>query len=55
MSEQGRSLIQGCKDFKHKGIRGGGGLDVARESEIKGIDDHRVPKDGSVSVIGSGI
>ena len=55
MSEQGRSLVQGCKSFKHKGIRGGEGLNVARESEVEGIDDHRVRKDGSVCVISSGI
>ena len=29
-SEQRRSLIQGCKGFQNKEIRGGGGLDVVR-------------------------
>ena len=30
-------------------------MDVTREGEVKGIDDHRVWEDGSVCVIGSGI
>ena len=48
MSEQRRSLIQGCKGFENKGIGGRGGLDVTREGEVEGIDDHRVREDGSV-------
>ena len=30
-------------------------MDVMREGEVKGIDDHRVREDGSVCVISSGI
>ena len=54
-SEQGRSLIQGFKGFENKGVGGGGGLDVTREGEVEGIDDHRIWEDGGVCVIGSGI
>ena len=55
MSEQGRSLIQGCKGFENKGIGGRGGLDMMREGEVKGIDNLRLWEDGSVCVVGSGI
>ena len=54
-SEQGGSLIQSSKCLKHKGIRGGGGFDVMGEHEIKRVDDHRVGKDGSISIIPSGV
>ena len=54
-SEQGRSLIQGCKGFEDKGIRGREGLDVAREGEVEGIDDHRIWEDGGVCIVGGGI
>ena len=54
-SEQGRTVIQGCKGFENEGIRDRGGLDVAREGEIEGIDDHRIWEDGSVCIVGSGI
>ena len=30
-------------------------MDVARQGEVKGIDDHRIWEDGSVHIIGSGI
>ena len=30
-------------------------MDVTREGEVKGIDDHRIREDGSVCVVGSGI
>ena len=33
-SEQGRALVQGSERFKYKGIRGGGGFNVAGEREI---------------------
>ena len=54
-SEQGRTLIQCCKGPENKGVGGGGRLDVTREGEVKGIDDHRIREDGSVCIIGSGI
>ena len=53
--EQRGSLTQSCKGFENRWIRGRGGLNVMRESEVKGIDDQRVREDGSVCVIGSGI
>ena len=53
--EQRGSLIQSCKGFENRWIRGRGGLDVTRESEVEGIDDQRVREDGSVCVINSGI
>ena len=30
-------------------------MDVTREGEVEGIDDHRIREDGSVCVVGSGI
>ena len=54
MGEQRGSLVQGCKGFENKGIRGRGGLDVMREGEVEDIEDHRIREDGSVCIIGSG-
>ena len=39
-SEQGRALVQRSECFKYEGIRGGGGLNVTGEREIKRVDDH---------------
>ena len=55
MGEQGRALIQGCESFEDKGVRGGGGLDMAGQGEIEGVNDHRVWEDGSVCIILSGV
>ena len=55
MSKQGGSFIQGCEGLEDKGVRGGGGLGVARQGEIKGINDHGVREDGSVHIIISGV
>ena len=55
MSEQGRALIQCGECFEHKWVRGGGGLDVAGQCEIKGVDNHRVRKDRSISVVCRGV
>ena len=55
MGEQGRAIIQGCESFEDKGVRGRGGLDVAGQGEIKGINNHRVWEDGSVCIICSGV
>ena len=41
-SEQGRALVQCSECFKYEGIRGGGGLNVTGEHEIKRVDDHGV-------------
>ena len=51
MSKQRGPLIQGHEGFENEEIRGGGGLDVTREGEIKDIDDHRVGEDGGVCII----
>ena len=55
MSEQGRALVQSSECFKDKGIRGGGGLNVTGEHEIKRVDDHGFQQDGSVSVVSHGV
>ena len=39
-SEQWRALVQSSECFKYEWIRGGRGLNVAGECEIKRIDDH---------------
>ena len=40
--EQGGALVQSSESFKDKGIRGGGGFNVAGEREVKRVDDHGV-------------
>ena len=52
-SEQRRALVQGSECLKHKGIRNRGGLDVAGQCEVEGINDHGVRKNGSVSIVPS--
>ena len=54
-SEQGRALVQSGECFKYKGIRGGGGFNVAGECEVKGADDHGFRQDGSISVVTRGV
>ena len=54
-SEQGGTFVQGSECLKYKRIRGRGGFDMAGQREVKGIDDHGVGNDGSVSVVPSGI
>ena len=54
-SEQGRALVQSSKCFKHKGIRGRGGFNVAGECKVKGVDDHGFRQDGSISVVSRGV
>ena len=51
MSEQERALIQGCEGLENKEIRERGRLDIVRQGEIKGVDDHGVREDGSVCII----
>ena len=54
-SEQGRTVVQGGERLKYKGIRGRGGLDVTGQCEVEGINDHGVRKNGSVSIVPSGV
>ena len=54
-SEQGGSLVQSGKCLKHKGIRGGRGFDVSGEHEVQRVDDHGIRKDGSISIVPSGV
>ena len=54
-SEQGRAIVQCSECLKHKGVRGGRGLDVAGQREVKGVDNHGVRKDGSSSIVCHGV
>ena len=55
MSEQGRAFVQCSKCLKYKGVRGGGGPDVAGQCKVKGVDNHGVRKDGSSSIVHHGV
>ena len=54
-SKQGRAVIQRSKCFKYKGVGGGGGFDVAGQHEVKGVNDHGVREDGSISIVPSSV
>ena len=53
--EQGRSVIQCCKHLEHKGVGGRGGFDLVGQYEVKGVDNHGVRKDGSISIVHCGV
>ena len=55
MGEQRGSVIQSGEGLENEGIRGRGGLYVAREGEIEGVDDHRIRDDGGICIVSSGI
>ena len=48
--EQGRAVIQCCQRLEHKGVRGRGGLDMASQCEVKGVDDHCYGMTGPLSI-----